>query len=70
MPKSPTPSCTGSWTQKFQCGYHQPTTGAAHLGTAAGHIGAPALIGIMIVVLVLLALSRAGKSRSAAPQRS
>ena len=71
MATSPTPNCsTGSWSQKLSCGWHEPTTGAAHAGTATGHTGAPILIGIVIVALILLAISKAGKSRSAAPQRS
>jgi hypothetical protein len=60
----PAPCSTGSWAQKFECGWHQPTTTAAHVGYTTGHDVMPIVIGLLIVA-VLIALAR--RSRSSAP---
>lgn len=57
-------ACTGSWQQQWKCGWKQPTTTAANAGAFAGHNVAPVLIGLAVVVLILIAVSR---SRSGTP---
>lgn len=57
-------ACKGTWQQKWNCGWKQPTTTAANAGAFAGHNVAPALIGLVIVALILIAASR---SRSGKP---
>ena len=53
-------SCTtGSWQQQLNCGWHEPTTGAANAGAFVGHNVGPALIGLLIVVAVIVMASRA-----------
>jgi hypothetical protein len=58
---------TGSWAQKWKCGWDQPvnTTAASHAGSAVGK-AAPIIIGIIIVLLLLAAWNRS-RNRSAAP---
>lgn len=58
---------TGNWQQKWDCGWHQPTTGAAQAGYFAGHNVVPALVGLLIVVALIIAVSR---SRSGRPVTS
>jgi hypothetical protein len=60
---------TGSWQQKWQCGWNQPTTGAANAGNFTGHNVLPGLIVLIVIVLVVMA---AKKSRGAwsAPARA
>ena len=61
-------SCsTGSWEQRWKCGWNQPTGGAANAGYFAGHNVMPALI-VLLVVVAIIAL--AGKSRSRRPAAS
>ena len=60
-------NCTsGSWQQKWDCGWNQPTTGAAHAGSFTGHNVVPVLIGLAIVLLAVRAVrkrrNRAGAS--------
>lgn len=62
-----TAQCAGSWQQKWNCGWKQPTTTAADAGAFAGHNIAPFLILAAIVVLILIAVS---KSRSGTPAPS
>jgi hypothetical protein len=64
---APAACSTGTWTQKWDCGWHQPTTGAAHLGTPAGHGFAAALITLAVVVALVLAVRVARRSGKAAP---
>jgi len=62
-------SCNvGSWTQKWDCGWHQPATGAANAGYFAGHNVAPALVGLMIVALIIILATR-GRSRTPATSK-
>ena len=58
-------ACTGSWQQKWNCGWKQPTTTAANAGAFAGHNVAPILVGLLIVALIALAASK-GRSRGTA----
>ena len=61
-------SCsTGSWQQKWNCGWHQPTTTAANAGYATGHDVVLPVLGVLVVVLILLALA---KARSRTPVTS
>ena len=53
---------TGTWQQKWDCGWNQPATGAAHAGLAVGH-AMPALIVLAVIIAVVLL---AKKTRSAA----
>jgi hypothetical protein len=61
-------ACKGTWQQKWDCGWHQPTSTAANAGYFAGHNVAPALVGLVLVVLILALLSR-GRSRTAATSK-
>ena len=60
---------TGNWQQKWNCGWHQPTTVAANAGYFAGHNVAPwaVLVGIVVGVIWLASRSRSG---SPAPSKS
>ena len=58
---------TGSWQQRWDCGWKQPTTGAANAGYFAGHSVMPALI-VLLIIVAIIAL--AGKSRSRRPAAS
>jgi hypothetical protein len=51
-------ACKGTWQQKWDCGWHQPTTTAANAGYFAGHNVAPALVGLLLVVLIIALASR------------
>jgi hypothetical protein len=63
-------SCsTGSWEQRWKCGWNQPVTGAANAGNFAGHNVVPVLIGLLIV-FAIIALARSSRSRRAATSRS
>ncbi len=65
-----TPACTGTWQQKWNCGWKQPTTTSAAVGHAGydfGHNLLPALFVLLVIVLVVRAAKRRGKSRSSAP---
>ena len=57
---------TGTWQQKWDCGWRQPTTGAAKAGYFAGHDVAPVLIGLLIVAMIIIVASRSGSRRAAA----
>ena len=53
---------TGSWQQKWDCGWNQPTTGAANAGYFTGHNVVPALIGLLILAAIIaVARSRSGR---------
>ena len=65
---TPAPCSTGSWTQKWNCGLHQPVSPAVtHAGYAAGK-AMPIVIGIIVIALILAAMSRS-RSRSAATSK-
>ena len=55
------------WATCAKLGWSQPTTGAANAGAAAGHYVAPALLIGVIIGVILLVMSRSGKT---APQGS
>jgi hypothetical protein len=56
---------SGTWTQQWNCGWHQPTTTAANAGATFGHGAAAGLIAL-IVIVVLIALARRGRRPVAA----
>lgn len=60
-------SCdTGSWQQKWSCGWHQPPSQAAvSAGYFAGHNLAPIVIGLFILWLVVKAALRAASGKAA-----
>jgi hypothetical protein len=60
-------ACKGDWQQKLKCGWHQPTTTAANAGAFTGHSVMPWLIGAIIGLLIIVAMS---KSRSGTPAAS
>lgn len=64
------PNCNvGSWTQKWECGLHQPVSPAVtHAGYATGHTGLPLIIGLLIG-LIIIAMIRKGSGRSAATSK-
>ena len=51
---------TGNWQQKWDCGWHQPTTGAAN--AAIGGAGSAVLV-VIAIAAVLWLLSKLGGSR-------
>lgn len=59
---------TGSWQQRWDCGWNQPTTTAANAGYLTGHTAAPVLLGLLIVVLII-AIARRRRSSSRAASR-
>jgi len=62
------PACTGTWSQKWKCGWNQPVSPAvAHAGYNFGHSLFPALAVLFVVVLIAKAVKKRKKGRSAAP---
>jgi hypothetical protein len=60
-------SCAGTWQQRWNCGWKQPTSSALpQAGYDFGHSLLPALIVLAVVVLLVRAAKRRGKSRSSA----
>ena len=53
---------TGSWSQRWNCGWNQPATAASGAGYTVGHDILPWLI----VVVVVLLFVKARRSRSGA----
>ena len=62
-------SCsTGTWSQKWKCGWNQPVSPAAgHAGYDFGHSLLPALAVLAVVVLIARSVKRRKKARAAAP---
>ena len=58
---------SGSWSQKWNCGWHQPTTAASNAGFTFGHSIVPWLIVAAVVLLVARARGRSA-ARSASPK--
>ena len=59
---------TGSWQQKWNCGWNQPTTAASNAGFASGHNIAPWLIAAVVLFLVLKAVKGRSTARSPSPR--
>ena len=58
-------ACKGTWQQKWDCGWHQPTTGAANAGYFAGHSVAPWAILAGIIIGLLWVASRVSSRKTA-----
>lgn len=59
---------TGTWAQRWKCGWNQPTTAASNAGFFAGHNIAPWLIIAVVLFLVLKALKGRSAARSPSPK--
>ena len=60
--------CTGTWQQKWQCGWKQPTTSALpQAGYDFGHSLVPALVVLLVIIVVARIAKKRKKGRSAAP---
>jgi hypothetical protein len=55
---SPAPCSTGSWSQKWDCGWHQPATTASHAGYTFGHNILPLLLIAAFVIAVAVSRKR------------
>ena len=61
-------SCTGTWQQKWKCGWDQPTSATVpHVGYDVGHSLLPALVVLAVVILLVRVAKKRKKGRSAAP---
>ena len=62
-------SCsTGSWHQKWSCGWHQPATTASHAGFAFVHSAGWAVLAGVIIGLLWMS-ARRSRARRRAPAR-
>jgi hypothetical protein len=62
-------NCTGSWSQKWQCGWNQPpSAGVTSAGFTFGHSILPWLIVAAVVLLVARAARSRSTARSASPK--
>jgi hypothetical protein len=60
--------CTGTWSQKWKCGWNQPVPPAVtHAGYDFGHNLLPALAVLAVVILIARSVKRRKKTRAAAP---
>ncbi len=60
--------CAGTWQQKWNCGWKQPTSSALpRTGYDFGHSLLPALIVVLVLVFLYRAAKKRKKGRSAAP---
>ena len=60
--------CTGTWQQKWNCGWNQPTSATLpKAGYDFGHSVLPALVVLLVVLLLVRAVKRRRKGRSASP---
>jgi hypothetical protein len=59
---------TGSWHQKWSCGWHQPTTAAQHAGFAFVHSAGWAVLAGVIIGLLWMT-GRRSRARRRAPAR-
>jgi len=58
---------TGSWQQKWSCGWHQPpSTAVAHAGYTFGHSGMWVLIGVIIGLMIIVRGRRGHRAAVAA----
>ena len=56
-------SCTGTWTQKWNCGW-KTSPGVAQAGYDFGHSAVPALA-VLLAVILLVAVARKRRKSSA-----
>ena len=60
--------CTGTWQQRWNCGWKQPTSSALpQAGYDFGHSLLPALVVLLVVVFLVRVAKKRKKGRSAAP---
>ena len=57
---------TGSWQQKWSCGWHQPNTAAAHAGYTFTHSVLWVLIGVAIGLFIIVRGRRGHRAAVAA----
>ena len=58
---------TGTWTQKWSCGWHQPPSlAASHAGFFVGHSILPWLLGAVIVLFIIMRGRRGHRAAVAA----
>ena len=61
-------SCTGTWSQRWKCGWNQPVSPAVgHAGYDFGHSLLPALAVLAVVILIARSAKRRKKARAATP---
>jgi hypothetical protein len=66
---APDPCNTGSWAQRWSCGWHQPATAASHAGYVFGEYLIPGLVVLGVLFAVIVA-SRKRRARRIFPARS
>jgi hypothetical protein len=49
---------SGTWLQRWKCGWDQPTTGAGHAGYMSGHNVLPALLVLAVILLAVRAVRK------------
>jgi hypothetical protein len=54
---------TGTWQQKWDCGWNQPVTGAAHAGQLTGHSIPVAVAAVILLILIVIVAKRAKSAR-------
>ena len=60
--------CTGTWQQRWNCGWKQPTSSALpQAGYDFGHTLLPVLVVLLVVLLVVRVAKKRKKGRSASP---
>ena len=57
---------TGTWQQKWNCGWNHPDPAAVRAGYEFGHNIFPALFVLAVVIFLYRAVKKRGKSRSSA----
>jgi hypothetical protein len=60
---------SGTWQQKWDCGWNQPTSGAAHAGLVAGH-AMPALIVLAVIIAVVMLAKKARGAARPSPAKT
>ena len=63
-------SCTGTWAQKWKCGWNAPSPAVARAGYDFGHNGLVVLAVLFVVILAARAVRKRRKGRSPAPARA
>jgi hypothetical protein len=66
---SPAPCSTGTWMQRWNCGWHEPATTASHTGSSFGHNLVPLLIIAAIVIAAAVSNRRRNQNASGRPVR-
>ena len=60
-------SCTGTWSQRWNCGWKTPSPAVARAGYDFGHNGLVVLAVLFVVILVARAVRKRKKGRASAP---